>query len=71
MRAQFNTVNGEEIAITHINEIKDGLNSISFRSNGWVNMELYINNELFVEAGELHELKSNIDSQMILSEDKE
>ena len=71
MRAQFNTINGEKIAITHIEEIRQGVNSITFKSNGWMSMELYINDELFIEAGELHELKSNIDSQIVLSEDKE
>lgn len=71
MRAQFNTINGEKIAITHIDTIRQSVNTISFKANGWMSMELYINDELFIEAGELHELKSNIDSQMILSEDKE
>jgi hypothetical protein len=71
MRAQFTTINGEKIAITHIDAIRQGVNTITFKANGWMSMELYINDELLMEAGELHELKSNIDSQMILSEDKE
>lgn len=71
MRAQFTTINGEKIAITHIDAIRQSVNTITFKANGWMSMELYINDELFIEAGELHELKSNIDSQMVLSEDKE
>ena len=71
MRAQFTTINGEKIAITHIDAIGQGVNTITFKANGWMSMELYINDELLMEAGELHELKSNIDSQMILSADKD
>ena len=66
MRAQFNTVNGEEIAITHINEIKDGLNSISFRSNGWINMELYINNELVFQGENFPNIFTTADSTFAL-----
>lgn len=71
MRVQFNSINGEKIAITHVEEIRQGINRINFKSLGYISMELYIDDVLFMEAGELYEATSNIDSQIVLSADKE
>ena len=72
MRVQFNTVDGQKICITHVKTIDDtNLNKIEFRSNGWLDMELYINDELFMLTHVLSEFTSKIDSQIVLSADKE
>jgi len=72
MRAQFNTVDGQKICITHVKTMDDtDYNKIEFRSNGWLDMELYINDELFCLTHILSEFTSKIDSQIVLSADKE
>ena len=74
MRASWTDINGRKVVITNVHEIRemDDDDKIEFRAKSeWVFMKVYIDGVEFMNIYRLHESCRFIDSEIVLSADKE
>lgn len=73
MRASWTDINGRKVAITNVHEIREMDNDkIEFRAETeWALMKAYIDDVEFMDIYRFHESCRFIDSEIVLSADKE